>query len=447
MSFSPSRILIFVAALLGLMWLLNPYPVRGQTDDEAWDPITIVDATGQSITITDTSRIITIGGAITEIVFDLGMGDHIIAVDESSIYPEAATRLPQIGYLRFLSAEPIVARGPSLVITTEDAGPPETLAQLQGAGVTVVVAPAEDTLTGTEEKIRTVAAALDRVDEGERIIQDMQQRIETAQTLTTSLEGTPRVLIMFAGSSVVLGVLGQDSGGNEMLRLAGAENAITINDNYIPLTSEAIVAAAPDVILTTTLSIERVGGFEAFLDLPGVSLTPAAQNGRIVYQGMDDLYLLGFTPRLGDAILDLTYLLHNELPRSVDVVVRLQPELSQFERILQTASTAMDMPENSTFTVLAPTDAALAEIGDASLDVLLHDPAAAAEFVAHHLLQGGHVLTDLPGQVSLSGQVTITTETQDGVTRIDDVADITLPDLAASNGVVHLIDAVLEPPE
>ncbi len=343
---------------------------------------TVVDAYGETLTIrpSDLERIISIGGAVTEILFDLGMGDNIIAVDVSSIYPTAVDALPTVGYLRFLSAEPVLARNPSIIITTEDAGPPETLQLIRSVGIPVLVVPAEDTLAGTEAKIRTVAAGIGRSDEAERIIEQMRNDIERARALVAQVENRPRVLFVFAGSSIALGVLGRRSGGHAMLELASVENAINLNDGYIPMTSEGVVASAPDIILTTSLSVERVGGIERFMALPGISLTPAAQNGRIVWETMDDLFLLGFTPRLGDAILSLTYLLHEELPRPVSVVIRLEPELQQFETLLREAGMLNQLDDEREYTILAPSNSAL---GDTRL---------AADELAAYVINGVGVL-------------------------------------------------------
>ena len=74
------------------------------------------------------------------------------------------------------------------------------------------------------------------------------------------------------------------------------------------MTPEGIVSAAPEVILTTEKSIERLGGWDAFLEHPGIAHTPAAENDRVV--AMEDLYLMGFGPRTGQAIADLAVLLY-----------------------------------------------------------------------------------------------------------------------------------------
>ena len=48
----------------------------------------------------DTSRIVAIGGAVTEILFALGLGDRVVAVDQTSRYPAAARARPDVGYSR-----------------------------------------------------------------------------------------------------------------------------------------------------------------------------------------------------------------------------------------------------------------------------------------------------------------------------------------------------------
>jgi iron complex transport system substrate-binding protein len=78
------------------------------------------------------------------------------------------------------------------------------------------------------------------------------------------------------------------------------------------------VALAPEVILTTTRTFADLGnnglpGLEKAL--PGISLTPAGKANRVVV--MDDLYLLGFGPRVGDAALELSRSLHGNAGEKV----------------------------------------------------------------------------------------------------------------------------------
>jgi iron complex transport system substrate-binding protein len=80
---------------------------------------------------------------------------------------------------------------------------------------------------------------------------------------------------------------------------------------YKPLNTESMIGAAPDLILLTERTHEGLGGIDGVLALPGVALTPAGRDRRIA--AMDDLYLLGFGPRLPAAIADLAAELHPEL--------------------------------------------------------------------------------------------------------------------------------------
>jgi iron complex transport system substrate-binding protein len=96
-----------------------------------------------------------------------------------------------------------------------------------------------------------------------------------------------------------------------MISLAGGSHVFPSFRGYLPMTPEGIVEAAPEVILTTTASVERLGGWDAVKEHPGIGHTPAAETDRIY--AMDDLYLLGFGPRTGLAIADLARLLHPEL--------------------------------------------------------------------------------------------------------------------------------------
>ena len=429
-------------AVLSLLMLLVSITIVAQDD-----PVTVIDAYGNEVTIVDTSRIITIGGAVTETVYALGFGDHIVGVDESSIYPQEAFDLPQIGYLRFLFAEPILEAEPTLIITTEDAGPEEVVDILESAGITFLVVPAEDTIDGAIAKIRTIAQALDSVDLGETLIADLEADIITAEALTAGLDTTPRVLFLFLRGQAVQGMAGLNTGADEVLRLAGAENAFAIADGYQALTAEAVITAQPDIIVTTSNGIDSIGGMDALLALPGIADTPAAQNGRII-ASLDDLYLLGFTSRLGDAVLDFTYLLHEELPRTLPVVARLD---GRFEVLLQ----ALDIAEYDTllsgeqsYTVFAPSQEAMDALPDGLLAGLFTSPISVQAVIGSHILEGNYSFDDLRGmdgeqiETLFGTSITITV---DGETVLIDGISIIEADITASNGILHVIDGMFMP--
>ena len=259
----------------------------------------------------DTSRIVTLGGPVTEIVYALGAGEQVVGVDASSVYPEAATEKPGVGYFRRLPAEGVLSLGPSLILALEGTGPPSVLDQLRSAGVRVELVPDESSVDGARKKIRQVAGLLGREVRADTLIQRMEADLAAARALRGEASSEPRVLFIYARGSGTMSVAGTGTSAGAMIELAGAENAITGFEGFKPMSAEAVVGAEPDVLLLLTRGLESIGGVDGLLDQPGIALTPAGENRRIV--AMDDLLMLGFGPRLGTAVERLTRKLHPEL--------------------------------------------------------------------------------------------------------------------------------------
>src|SRR4051812_9643521 len=117
--------------------------------------VTVRDASGRSIDVKDASRIVSVGGAVTEILYALGVSDRIVAVDSTSLFPaDALKQKPNVGYMRALSAEGVLGLNPSLVLAIEGLGPKETVAVLEAATVPLVRVPDRFTAEGIVEKIR-----------------------------------------------------------------------------------------------------------------------------------------------------------------------------------------------------------------------------------------------------------------------------------------------------
>lgn len=262
-------------------------------------------------TAQDAGRVLPLGGSVTEIVYALGAGDRVVGVDASSVYPEAATEQPDVGYYRQLSAEGVLSLNPDLILALEGAGPPPVISQLRSAAVRVETIPDTPTVDGARQKIRRVAGLLGQADAGADLIAAMERELEAARALREEARTTPRVLFIYARGSGTMNVAGAGTSAHTMIELAGGENVLTDVEGFVPLTAEAVVEAAPDVILMLTRGLDSVGGVEAVLQQPGLGLTPAGENERVV--AMDDLLLLGFGPRLGTAVRTLAEKLHPEL--------------------------------------------------------------------------------------------------------------------------------------
>ena len=248
-------------------------------------------------------RVVAVGGTVTEIAFALGRGDRLVAVDSTSYFPQAATALPRVGYMRTLSAEGVLSLNPQLVLATADAGPPAALAQLRSAGVRIVTINADHSFEAVVAKVRSVGDALDAPGPATVMEKKLAEQWKQTTAKVATLPGRPRVLFLLAHTGNNLMVAGKDTAADAMIRLAGGANAISEFSGYRPLTAEAAAAAAPDVLLITREGVETLGGSDRVWKAPGLALTPAGRARRLV--SMDALLLLGFGPRLPDAVGEL----------------------------------------------------------------------------------------------------------------------------------------------
>ena len=251
-------------------------------------------------------RVVSVGGAVTETVFALGAQSQLAGVDTTSLFPVDATRLPQVGYARTLSAEGVLALKPQLLLASGEAGPPQVLDQLKRAGLRVEVLDEHHRFDGVLARTERIGTLCGREREATQLIARLQQ--EWAARPKPPAGSAPRVLFVLAHAGGQLRVAGEGTGADAMLTLAGARNAFAGVQGYKPLTAEAALQAAPDVILCTDQGVEAQGGADGLLKAPGLALTPAGRARRVV--GMEALLLLGFGPRLPQAVAELTGKLH-----------------------------------------------------------------------------------------------------------------------------------------
>lgn len=247
-------------------------------------------------------RIVAAGGSLTEIVYALGEQSRLAGVDTTSNYPEAAKSLPQIGYKRALAAEGILALNPQLVLATEDAGPTKVLEQIAAAGVPLKSFSAAPTLLAVEEKIKGIANLLGKPEAGDALWQQVEQQVVRARANNARVTEPARVLFILSLSDRGPMVGGANTHADSIIKLAGGVNAVTDIEGYKPVSIEAVMAMQPDVILMMQRS-EMSGETGDIFARPGFDQTPAAENRRLVT--LDGMLMLGFGPRIGEAIEQL----------------------------------------------------------------------------------------------------------------------------------------------
>ncbi|MEM9148015.1 MAG: ABC transporter substrate-binding protein [Pseudomonadota bacterium] len=259
-------------------------------------------------------RVVIAGGDLTEIAFALGAGSRVVGVDQTSNWPTEVAELPQIGYVRRLSAEGILSLAPDLVIAADDAGPALALDQITAAGVAVHRAPTTDRIEDIPAKITSVGAALDRLAEAEALAHRFETTHAEIKRKVETLPNRPRVLFVLAVRNGAPLVAGSGTSADTMITAAGADNAATGFEGFKPMSREAIIATKPEVLLMMEQHAGREGGIEAVLLRPEIRMTPAGQARRAVT--MEGMLLLGFGPRTPDAIAELARRLHPEDARA-----------------------------------------------------------------------------------------------------------------------------------
>lgn len=275
------------------------------------DSIVVHDARGRDVVIGNTARIVSIGGAVTEILYALGLEDRIVGIDTTSLYPaKALTEKPNVGYMRQLSAEGVLGLNPQLILAIDGSGPKETLDVLDAAKIPFVSFPETYTEQGLIDKIKLVAHAMDADARGACLTAAVSKDLAELRKLREGVTKPARVMFVMSFLNGRAMVAGKTTAANEIIKLAGGVNAIDGFDGYKPVNDEAIVAAKPDVILTMQRGKDQIEAPAVFAN-PSFALTPAAAKKSFI--AMDGLYLLGFGPRTAAAARDLALSLYPDL--------------------------------------------------------------------------------------------------------------------------------------
>lgn len=272
----------------------------------------VTDATGRTVTVNDASRIVSIGGSVTEILYGLGLADSIVGIDTTSVFPPRAMKEKKsVGYMRQLSAEGVLGLRPSLILAVESAGPEETMAVLKAAGVPMVVVPESFSGEGIVEKIRIIAQAAGAPAGGNCIISRVRADLAALTRLKERIREKRRVLFLLSFINGRAMVSGRGTAADGIIAMAGARNAIAEYDGYKPISDEAVIAARPDVVLSMQRAGPGVVTADAVFAHAAFKATPAAASGAFI--SMNGQYLLGFGPRSAQAARDLAVSLYPDL--------------------------------------------------------------------------------------------------------------------------------------
>lgn len=258
-------------------------------------------------------RIVCLSKQLTEYVFALGKGHNIVAVDLSSTYPDSAKLLKTVGYHRALAPEPIISMNPDLVIHSNDIGPENVLPQITKAGLNIKAFGGANTIDSAKLLLTELGKFFGVETKADSLIKVLDAGVaKAADTLKAmGIKDSLKVMIIHFGlrNNNYFVMSGRNGVGDKMIRLAGASVALYDGKGSREMSAEAVALANPDVIIATDFGFDRMGGMDKFItDVPGVSLTNAGKNKRIVRFEEHDLIYFG--PRTGENIIKLVHLLY-----------------------------------------------------------------------------------------------------------------------------------------
>lgn len=250
-------------------------------------------------------RVVSVGGAATEIVYALDAGDEVVGVDQSSVFPLEARELPQVGYVRTISAEGVLALAPTQIIAGHEIGPKNAVSQIVSSGLPVLILDKIDNSEDLYKAIRQVAEVLDRQDEAEALVTQISEKFAQVQ----APQNAPKVVFMMKPpGSMRLSAAGKGTRADDLIRLAGGENIVTNFNGYKTLSQEALMTLQPDVIIVASAeTFENQGTAEEIIaelkTQPGWSALEAARTDNVYAVGLGEV--LSFGPRMGDAVLSM----------------------------------------------------------------------------------------------------------------------------------------------
>jgi iron complex transport system substrate-binding protein len=231
---------------------INQQAEKGQEEKAAGKTIKVKDALGDEIQLdSEPERIISLIPSNTEILFELGLGKEVVGVTDFDNYPEEAASKEKIGGMEF-NVEKIISLNPDLVLAHESTAvsAKEGLNQLRDAGINVFVVRDTQKIDEVYTIIDNIGKLTGKTEEAEKLVSSMKKDLEDIKAKAEDVQEKKKVYVEVAPSPDIYST-GDKTFINEMLELINAENALKDQEGWIAVNQEEVIAANPDVIITT----------------------------------------------------------------------------------------------------------------------------------------------------------------------------------------------------
>ena len=244
----------------------------------------------------DSGKIVGAGGSITETIFFLGLEKNLVARDLTSNFPDQASSLPSIGYLRNLSVEGLLSLSPTLILSEPDIGPEKVVEQIKKTSVEMRILADDYSSSGIIDKVTCIGKILGAekpyIQKKTSPLKQLKEKLEADARSNTSPKKI-MIILMFRGTSPI--VAGANTSGDAFIRMTKNINIFSNIDGWKPVGIEGILSMDPDYIIVTKRAFSPFKNLESFLVQSGLQSTSAGKYGRVLVE--DGMAMLGFGPR------------------------------------------------------------------------------------------------------------------------------------------------------
>lgn len=251
-------------------------------------------------------RIVSLTPNTTEAVFALGAGPLVVGRSRFCDFPPEVGSLPSVGGYVDPSFEAILALEPDLVVGARGPAGSGIAERLEARGIRTWF-PVTESIDGIDQMLRGMGERVERAAQAESLIRSIRARLD-AVAVAVRQQPRPRTLLVFGLAPIV--AAGPGSFPDEMLRYAGAVNALQHGTRYPALGMETVLGLAPEIVIDAAVA-EGHGRDRIRPDTPGWSQLEAVRKGRVI--AIDDDAVLRPGPRVADGVVRLAAALHPEV--------------------------------------------------------------------------------------------------------------------------------------
>ncbi len=291
---------VFMAVLLLITLCACGQESSSETTEKSDGSVTVVDMTGRTITLDEPAeRVVALSASDCEILYAIGAGDKLVGRGEYCDYPAEVSEVPSIQSGDDTNIEQIIALHPQVLLMSTMAQTDEQVAQLEAAGVHVVVSDAQD-IEGVYNSIDIIGKLMGMEDNAGQIIDEMKQGFTELEEKAADSGGEEKT-VYFEVSPLEYGLwaAGNNTFMNEVAEMLGLKNCFDDVEGWAQISEEQVLERNPDYIVTITMYFgEGPTPEEEIMSRPGWGVVTAVANGDILNLQDNELSRPG--PRLLD---------------------------------------------------------------------------------------------------------------------------------------------------